>query len=263
MANIADEKSFFERFASLLDYEMKNQELDSIHDTLIYWIGINLFNLDPEDVKDRIIADKHAEGVDAILVSRDDRRIIFVQAKIVENFKKTRDNFPENRIKLTLEGIRFLITGDYKGKITPELENLTDEFHELVRTGDYTIKVLFVTLMQQPISMKYIEEFKKAFPQIEIELFDFRKLYDFYTNKYLISTAPPPGKISIELTTNILGKNSPRKARVFTCRVKELARIYDEYGECKCQCKKHPQWESKMDPPVTYSKRHFFSPFLI
>ena len=226
-----DEKIFFDRFCSSLQNMKKLYELDTLHDALILWFGEYYLSLDPNEVKDRIVIDSHAEGIDAILIDQENFRLIFIQAKLVNDFDSTTKNFPENDIKLTLQGIRFLLRGDYKGKITPELENLVDEYHELDRTAEYMTSVLFLTLKRKPINNKYIEDFKKDFSQVDIEFFDFEWFYNFYKNTYLTMMASPPESISFEVVSGLLKKDNPQKSRVFTCRGKEIARIYSEYKE--------------------------------
>jgi hypothetical protein len=225
-----DRKDFFDRFIKLLEKTKEKYELNSLHDALIVWFGENYLFLDPEDVKERVVKDMCAEGVDAILIDDENYHLLFIQAQTVNDFNNTNRRFPENDIKSTLEGVRFLLRGDYKGKITPELENLIDEYHEKEKTGDYKTKILFLTLKKQ-IDSKFIEDFKKDFPQIDVEFYDFDYLFDFYTNIYLTRRAKPPEKISFEVITEVLRKDIPYKSRVFTCKGKELAKIYNEYRE--------------------------------
>lgn len=226
-----DERDFFGRFISLLENTKERHELDDIHDALILWFGENYLSLDPDDVKERIIRDKHAEGIDAVLIDQRNYDLFFIQAKTVTTFDKTKNNFPENDVKSTLAGARFLVKGDYKGKITPELENLIDEYHDLDRTGDYKTTVLFLTLKKEPIDNKYIEGFKKDFPKAGVDFYNFEWLFDFYVNKYLPMRADPPKRISFEVLTNLLTKDSPDKSRVFTCKGKELAKIYNDHRD--------------------------------
>ncbi|MFA7708257.1 MAG: AIPR family protein [Candidatus Pacearchaeota archaeon] len=226
-----DKKTFFERFIQALKNIKEEQELDNIHDALLFWCGVNIYGLDSDDVKERIVKDCHAEGVDSIFVNREDRKISFIQAKSTEIFENTNNSLPENELKLTLQGIRFLIAGDYKGKITPKLENFMKEYHELDKTGDYKIQVTFITLGNECKDKKFIQDFNREFPQIEVNFLDFDKIYDFYVNKYLFMTAAPPKRISVEVLSLILKKDTPVNARVFTCRGKDLARLYEEYGE--------------------------------
>ena len=221
---------FFGRFIQILQNEKEKHDFIDIHDALIYWFGANFLRIDPDEVQERIVRDSHAEGVDAVLIDNASYELIFLQAATVDKFQNTKRQFPENELKKTLLGIRLLL-GDYKNKITPELENLVDEYHELANTGDYTTKIIFLFMMEEPKDTKFIDEFKKDFPQIKIELIDINKLYDFFVNTYLTLRDPPPDKISFQVLFNILKKNYPRKSRIFTCRSKELARVYDEYGE--------------------------------
>lgn len=226
-----NERDFFDRFISLLENTKERYELDDIHDALILWFGENYLSLDPDDVKERIVQDKHAEGIDAVLIDQRNYNLIFIQAKTATTFDKTKNNFPEDDLKLTLEGVRLLVRGDYKGKITPELENLVDEYHELDRTSDYKTKILFLTLKKDPVDDKYIEYFKNDFPKVEVDFLNFNWLFDFYVNKYLPMRADPPKRISFEVLTNLLTKNTPNKSRVFTCKGKELAKIYNDHRD--------------------------------
>lgn len=226
-----NKEDFFGRFDRLLENAKERYELDTLHDALILWFGENYLFLDPCETADRIVKDSHAEGVDAILINPVDYELIFIQAKIVDNFKNTTKYFPENDIKLTLGGIRFLLKGDYKGKITPELENLVDEYHEFDKTGDYKTLVLFLTLKKKPIDHKFIDNFKGDFPQVDIKFCDFDWFYDYYVNTYLTIRAAPPEKISFKVVSDLLKKDAPQKSRVFTCKGEELAKIYNDYRE--------------------------------
>lgn len=225
-----DKKDFFERFIRLLENTKERYEIDSLHDALIVWFGENRLLLDPEDVKERIVKDTHAEGVDAILIDDTNYELLFVQAQTVNEFDTTNRSFPENDVKSTLEGVRFLLRYDYKGKITPELENLVDEYHELDKTGDYKTRILFLTLKKK-IDSKFVDGFKKDFSQIEVEFYDFDSLFEFFVNIYLARRAPPPERISFKVVTDLLKKDTPHKSRVFTCEGEELAKIYNDYRE--------------------------------
>lgn len=221
----------FDRLVRLLKNIKNKHDLDSIHDALIVWFGENYFLLDSEEVKDRIVTDSHAEGVDAFLIDRINYNLVFIQTKTVDSFDNTEKNFSENALKLTLEGVRFLLRGNYKGNITPELENLVDEYHELDRTGNYNTNIVFLTFSEKPVDDKFIINFQQEFPEIKVIFYVFDDLVDFYINKYLIMTAEPPENISFEVLTNLLSKDTPHKSRIFTCKGKELARIYNENRE--------------------------------
>ncbi len=226
-----DKKEFFERFISLLENTKDRFELDNIHDALIVWFGENCLSIDPDDVKERIVVDRHAEGIDAILKDDNKYELLFIQAKTVNCFENTNSNFSENDLKSTLYGLRFILKSEYKGKITPELENLIDEYHEMDRTGDYKTKVLFLTLKKRPMDYKFIDSFKSEFQNIEIEVWDFDKIFDFYNNAYLVKIAPPPDKISFEVVSSITRKDSPFKSVVFIAKGKDLAKIYNDHKE--------------------------------
>lgn len=228
-------EDFFDRLYKTLENIKRIYELDgnrdSVHDSFILWFGENYLSLDPDEIKPRIVEDSSAEGVDALLIDNIDKRLIFVAARTVKTFDKTTDNFPENDVKSTLAGIRFLVEGDYKGKITPELENLLNEYHALDKTGDYKTSVIFLAFKKPPKDNKYIEDFEKGFPTIKCEFFDFDKIYDFYKDVYMERTTSPPKMISFEVLTDVLKKETPHKSMVFTVKAKEIARIYNDYKE--------------------------------
>lgn len=206
-------------------------ELDSLHDALIMWYAENSLSLDPEDVKGRIFRDEHAEGVDALLVDSANNDLLFVQAKTVDKFENRTNNYAENDVKLALEGVKFLLRGDYKGKITPCLENLVDEYHELDRTEDYRTRVLFLHLKQPPVSCKFVDLFTQEIPQVKVDFLDFHWFFSFYRDVYLAKTAAPPKRVSFRIMTNCLTKKVPYPSRVFTTKAEDLARVYDEHGE--------------------------------
>jgi len=226
-----NKQDFFDRFKKVLENTKERYELDTLHDALIMWFGEHYLFLDPDDMKERIINDKHAEGVDAVLVDQINYKLLFIQAKTVENFYNTNKNLSETNVKSTLEGVRLLLKSAYKGKITPELENLIDEYHELDRTGDYKTIILFLHLNRKPVDDKFVHAFNKEFPNVIIYFYNFEWIFDFYTKKYLILKEAPPKKISFEILTDLLCKNTPNKSRVFTCKGKELAKIYNDYRE--------------------------------
>jgi hypothetical protein len=226
-----DKKDFFDRFNMLLENVKTEYGLDSVHDAMIVWFGENCLLLDPDDVKERTVKDKHAEGVDAVLMDQRTHTLFFVQAQTTESLEKTKNNFSENHLKSTLTGAQFLIKGDYKGKITPELENLVDEYHDLVETGSYKTMILFLIMKEKPLDEKFITEFKKEVSKTEVDFFDFNRLQHFYENVYLMRTAAPPDQMSFSVITNLLKKESPHKSIVFTCRANELAKIYNDYRE--------------------------------
>ncbi len=226
-----NKRDFFDRFTGLLENTKDKYELETKHDALIMWFGKNYLSLDPDDIKERIVNDKHAEGVDAILIDQTNYNLFFIQAKTVENFDKTTNNFSENDVKSTLQGVRFLLQGDYRNRITPGLENLVDEYHELDKLGDYKTIIIFLALKSKPVDDKYIKSFNQDFPMIVVDFYDFDKLFDFYVNKYLTIRAAPPKRISFKVLTNLLTKDTPNESRVFTCKGEELAKIYNDYRE--------------------------------
>jgi len=223
-------EDFFGRFQKLLENVKERYDLENVHDALIVWFAENKLGLDPEDTKERVVADREAEGVDAILLDKRNYRLFFVTAKTAGSFTVSQRNLQENNVKSFASGVRFLIKGEYKGKITPELENLLEEYHELDKTGDYKTLLLILTLRKQPKSTKFIDEVTKELGT-EYLIFDFDQLFRFYEEHYLTMKAAPPEKISFEVITDLLKKDTPIKSRVFTCKGKELARIYNDYRE--------------------------------
>lgn len=224
-------KVFYDRFIALLDNVRDAYELDNIHDALIVWYGENVLSLDPVEVKERVVKDSHTEGVDSILFDEESYNLTFIQSKTVENFKNTEKKYPEGDLKSTLGGVRFLLKGDYKKKITPKMENLVDEYHELDKTGNYGTSIVFITLKHPPAEDKFIVDFNKEFPSVKISFFDFECFYEFYTKECLLKTASPPKKISYSVLSNLLKKPSPIKSFVFVARAEELARIYNDHRE--------------------------------
>lgn len=226
-----DQKDFFDRYILTLKNLTETYDLDTQHDALILWYAENVMLADPSEVVERIVRDSYAEGVDAVLIDETNYKLVFVQARAVSDFENTQKNFPENDIKLTLEGVRFLLKEDYRGKITPELQNLVDEYHELDKTGDYETIVLFLTLRKKAIASKFIQSFQKEFQKIKVTFSDFDTLFDFYENVYLLRRAAPPQKVSFKVITDLLKKDVPHKSRVFTSKGEELAKIYNDYRE--------------------------------
>lgn len=222
---------FYDRFVKLLQNIREANDFETNHDALISWYGENCLFLDPEDVKERIVHDSHAEGIDAVLLDGANYNLLFVQGRVTDTFEKSQGNFSENEIKLTLLGTRFLMRGNYKGKITPELENLVDEYHDLDGTGDYKTKVVFLALKKPPVDDKFIVNFREEFPSVEVQFWGFEELLGFYNNDYLVRRAPPPERNSFEVVALLLNKDEPIRARVFTSRGKELARFYETYRE--------------------------------
>ena len=80
--------------------------MDSIHDSLIVWFAENSMYLDADEIKERIVEDKHAEGIDAVLIDQRNYIIYFVSAK-TNAFDGIERNLPENDVKSTLAGMRF------------------------------------------------------------------------------------------------------------------------------------------------------------
>jgi hypothetical protein len=195
-----DDKTFYERLASALQSIKDEYELADKHDALIFWYLRFKFDLDESDLKDRIVRDMHAEGVDALILDSRQRTFYFVQGKSSDAFDGVTRNLGENEVKKTLSGTSYLLNGDYKGHITPELENFVDEYHDFDRSGDYQTKVLFLIEKKPPVSDKFINDFKHRHPKVDVEIIDFSGLKSFYETEYLVFRASPPPKISFEIS---------------------------------------------------------------
>lgn len=220
-----DVEIFYERLISALGNLKDKYELENIHDALIFWFAENYIRLEPDEILDRIVKDYHTEGIDSVLLDSTNFDVYFIQAKIVEKFHKTKNHLSEKIIKDTLAGTEYLFTGDYKGKITPDLENLVDEFHDLDKTGNYKTKIAFLTLNKKNQS-KFISDFQKKFPDVKIEFYDFDWFYNFYIKVYLESVSAPPDKIIFKIESNIMYKEKPFQAKIFTIKAEELAKIF-------------------------------------
>ena len=223
-------KDWYDRFIRMLETLKARYELDNIHDALILWYAENFLLISPNDILDRIVADRRTEGVDALFIDYIKLNLLFVQARTVENYGNTENNYPETDLTTTFEGLRLLLRGDYKGKITPNWENLVDEYHELDKTGDYSTTIRFLLLKKKPTDYKYVDSFKEEFEDIEVDFIDINDILGMY-QEYLTLRVPAPEKISFEILTNLLEKESPYKSRLFTIKGKELAKVYNDYRE--------------------------------
>ena len=229
--SIMNDKVFFERLMKGLQKTKDIYELDNLHDAFIVWYAENVLQMEGEEARERIVADAHAEGVDAVFMDDSNGRVVFLQAKTVREFSKTQNNLPENDIKATLTGMRLLLQGEYKGKITPELENLVDEYHDKANTGDYVTEIVFLTLKQGPLDTKFIDDFKKDFENVHVKVVDFAILKDFYEDEYLSKLSPPPKKVTFQIITDISKKEFPYRSFVFTVKARDIAKFYSDYGE--------------------------------
>ena len=88
---------------------------------MILWYGENCLCL-ILTMSRRIVLDSHAEAIDAVLVDQLNFQLILLQAKTVQKYEDVAKSYSENDVKLTLEGARFLLRGDYHGRITQNLK---------------------------------------------------------------------------------------------------------------------------------------------
>lgn len=225
-----DDKTFYERFQQELFNIAENEGFDNIHKAFIFWVGKNyLFLEDDEDIKSRISDGSSDEGIDAIFIDETNHIIYLINATTVENFENTTKNLPENDLKIMFQGFRFITKGDYRGKVNPKLEDLTKEYHQLLNTGEYKVKIMFFHFNKIPSDLKYLEEFKKDFNQVDVEFFDFGKIRNFY-DRYLVYREPAPTKVSLEVKGNILKNDEVKKTLIFSISGKQLANIFLTYG---------------------------------
>ncbi len=229
-----EDKDTFERFYSYLKRLKEERDLEYIHDAFILWFGEEVLEIEDE-LEDRIVKDSNAEGIDAIFLDKDQKKFYFIQGKTIEDFGRRKRYFPENDIKKAVLGADLLITGSYKGNITPELENLVDEFHNETSSGLYEVKLIFLTMKKQPLSDRYITDFRNRNQQVKVEFFDFDRVLELY-RAYLAKTGPGAKRISLEVVKHLTGKHiifkdAPLKARIFTVKGSEIAKSYDSYKD--------------------------------
>lgn len=231
---LKQQQEYYNKIYSLLTTIKNENNLDNEHDALIFWYGNWFIGIDKEDIKERTINDKNGEGIDAILLDEVNTTFYFIQAETVKNVDKIGNEFSEDKVKGTFTGLRLLIKGDYKRHITPDIEDLVDEFHEKNKYNGYKIVMLFLLMKKAPTRSTFIDQFKEEFPDIELKFFDFEKLINCY-QEYLTKTASAPDRIkftiSSESSRKILDKKTPINARVFTVKAEEVATNYDMYKD--------------------------------
>lgn len=224
-------QDLFDRLIRLLKQFQENHSLESLHDAFILWFAQYHLALDPDEVAERIVQDRHAEGVDALLVDHHKRILYFLQAKTTSKAAQMEKNLPETELKTMLAGVQFLLQGDYRSKITPELEDLVDEYHTLDKTGDYKTKVLFAHWKANPVDLKFVDAFKSQHDPIEVEILGISRIAEIYTTEYLPFRNPPPDKVTFELSNAPHRHGSDYSSLVFTIKGKELAKTYGEHKE--------------------------------
>jgi hypothetical protein len=201
----------------------------SLGKSFVYWIGRNYFHIDDEDECDSRISDGfNDEGIDGIFINEEEQIIYVVSATTVAKFDKTKSNLPERDVKNLCAGFELITYGDYKGNVNPILENLASEYHQLLNTGEYKVKLMFFYLTKPPVSLKYVEELIKRHPEVQVEFVDFDKMKAIYEN-YLIYREPPPEKVTIEVIGPILKITTTPRALVFTISGKTLANLFFTY----------------------------------
>ena len=145
------------------------------------------------------MVDTNGEEIDAIFFDEDNREFWFVQGKGITQFNHSRYQFPKNDIKITIVGLEFLLTGDYKGKITPLIETYVDEFHQAEREASCKKNLVFLTLKTELPSSNIISRFKQDHRNIEVSFFDFKKLKSYYEKDFLPSLASAPDQVRLHV----------------------------------------------------------------
>lgn len=212
------------------DYIFTDKDL---HDSLIAWFSENYLDLDSDIIKEGIVKDTKTEGIDAVFLDEDNNTYHIISAKSKNDFKKTKNNFSESEVLKTIAGFEFLLKSDYKGKITPELENLIDEFHDKINTGGYTTYLTFIAMLGDPFDKKYIEDFNNRYKKNKIAcvFYNYDFLVDFYKNIFLKRKARPPINISLQIIKQcVFEKKDPYESIVFTTRGEDIARIFNDHG---------------------------------
>jgi hypothetical protein len=221
---------FYDRLMTELKSIVKERGYQSLPGkSFVYWIGKNYFHIDDEDECESRISDGfNDEGIDGIFIDEEERNIYVVNAVTVTEFKKTKGNLPEADVKNLCAGFELITYGDYRGKVNPILENLADEYHELLNTGEYKVKLMFFHLTKPPISRKYVEELLRRHSGVQVEFVDFDKTKNIYED-YLVYREPPPEKVTIEVIGPILKMTTPPRALVFTISGRTLANLFFTY----------------------------------
>ena len=204
-----------------------------LHDSLIAWFSENYLDLDSDIIKEGIVKDTKTEGIDAVFLNEDNNTYHIISSKSKNDFEKTKNNFPESEVLKTIAGFEFLLKHDYKGKITPELENLIDEFHDKINTGGYTTYLTFVAMLEYPLDKKYIEDFNERCKKNKITcvFYNYDFLIDFYNNIFLERKARPPKNIYLQIIEQcVFNKKAPHESVVFTTRGEDIARIFNDHG---------------------------------
>ncbi len=227
-----EKKDFFDRFTALLRNIQEQRGFDNLSKSLIFWLGSTYFDLeDEEDCMNRICDGPNDEGVDAIFIDERDYTINIIQTKIVEDFKNIERNYSENEVKVTLSGFRLITKGSFSGKVNHQLEALCKEYHDLLNTGMYKVKICFFHLNKKPVSLKYVSELKKEFKNVDVEFIDFDNLYAFYVQGYLSQVKSAPEKVSLNIIGDVLKKDKPSASLVITVSAKDIAKLYIDHGD--------------------------------
>jgi len=228
---IMDDQVFFERLSTELkkiaeDREYKLQPGKAFG----FWLGKNYFHLEDEDEIETRLSDGFGdEGIDGVFVDEEECVINFINTTTVREFEKTRGNLPETDVKTFLSGFELIVFGSYKGKVNPILEQLANEYHQLLARINYKTKLVMFHLLNKPVSRKYATLFTTQHPEIEIEFFDFAEMKKIY-EAYLFYREPPPEQVPIEVVGSILRSPTDPRAIIFTINGKTLANLFFTYG---------------------------------
>jgi hypothetical protein len=196
----------------------------------VFWLAKNYFHIEDEDECEARISDGfNDEGIDGIFIDEEEGFIYIVNASTVTHFKNTHGNIPEGDIKNLFAGYELITFGDYRGKVNPILEDLVKEYHELQKTAEFNVKLMFFSLTKPPISKKYVKEFCGKHASVEVEFIDFDATKAIYEH-HLVYREPPPKKVTIEVMGKILQSTTEPRALVFTINGKTLANLFFTHG---------------------------------
>lgn len=228
-----DDLEFYRRFRQELRFSKESFELPTESRGFAAWLGTNYFKIDDKDECRNSVCDGgNDQGIDGVFFNEDEKIVEFVQTKVPEE-QNLRNAFPENQIIKTLAGVDLVTTGDFIGKVAPELEDLCRRYHDLVNNSSYGVRVNFFSLLGPPASMTHVDHFhqkSEQFRQIEVRFQGFAEMKAFFEDQYLLRRLQPPEKITFQAVGEVLFKTEPKPSAVFTIQGAELAKNVLEQG---------------------------------
>jgi hypothetical protein len=226
-----DDEDFYNRFMRDLANIVENRNYNrQPGKAFVFWLAKNYFHIEDEDECEARISDGfNDEGIDGIFIDEEEGFVYIVNASTVTDFKRINGNIPESDIKNLFAGYELITFGDYRGKVNPILEDLAKEYHQMLNTGEFSVKLMFFSLTKPPVSKKYVKEFCGKHASVEVDFIDFDATKAIYEH-YLVYREPPPRKVTIEVIGKILQSTTEPQALVFTISGKTLANLFFTYG---------------------------------